>query len=69
MADQEESPKISIMQRLINFKDYITVEPVVAAWIIPACILIIASENLNLEKVFLRCIMIFNNYYFMHLVN
>lgn len=53
MADQDETPKISLKQRLINFKNCITVEPVVAAWIIPACILIIATENLNLEKVFI----------------
>lgn len=39
--------KVSLARKVIN---YIIVEPFVLAWVLPSCILIVAMENLNLEK-------------------
>lgn len=39
--------KVSPLRKIINF---ISVEPFVLAWVLPSCILIVAMENLNLEK-------------------
>lgn len=33
-----------------KFLGYISVEPFVVAWVLPSCLLIVAMENLNLEK-------------------
>lgn len=45
MVQPEEN--ISWWRKAINF---ISVEPFVLAWVLPSCILIVAMENLNLEK-------------------
>lgn len=45
MVQEEERP--SLFRRIIG---YISVEPFVLCWVLPSCILIVAMENLNLEK-------------------
>lgn len=35
---------------MVKLSNYITVEPFVLCWVLPSCILIVAMENLNLEK-------------------
>lgn len=44
---QEVEIKLPLWRRIVA---YISVEPFVLAWILPSCILIVAMENLNLEK-------------------
>lgn len=43
----QDEEKISGIRK---FFSYISVEPFVLAWVLPSCILIVAMENLNLEK-------------------
>jgi MFS transporter, PCFT/HCP family, solute carrier family 46, member 3 len=43
----QEAEKQSLFQKALSF---ISVEPFVLAWFLPSCILIVAMENLNLEK-------------------
>lgn len=45
MVQEEENH--SWFRRILG---YISVEPFVVAWILPSCLLIVAMENLNLEK-------------------
>jgi PCFT/HCP family folate transporter-like MFS transporter 1/3 len=42
--------KIDIRGWLRSFFNFISVEPFAICWLLPSCILIIAMENLNLEK-------------------
>jgi MFS transporter, PCFT/HCP family, solute carrier family 46, member 3 len=43
----QEAGKQSLIKKALSF---ISVEPFVLAWFLPSCILIVAMENLNLEK-------------------
>lgn len=43
----QEEAKVSLFRKFLH---YISVEPFLLAWLLPSCILIVAMENLNLEK-------------------
>lgn len=42
---------LSWIEILKKIKDFITIEPLVICWLLPAIILQVATENLELEKV------------------
>lgn len=44
---QTKAKQPSLLRKVIG---YISVEPFVLCWVLPSCILIVAMENLNLEK-------------------
>lgn len=45
-------PKWNIIYWLKKFWSNISIEPIMVCWLVPTCLLYIASENLSLEKVF-----------------
>ena len=47
MEQSVVNDKKSLVRKVLNS---ITVEPFVLAWVLPSCLLIVAMENLNLEK-------------------
>lgn len=42
---------LSWLEILKKIRDFITIEPLVICWLLPAVILQVAQENLELEKV------------------
>lgn len=42
---------LSWIEILKKIKDFITIEPLIVCWLLPAIILQVAMENLELEKV------------------
>lgn len=52
---------IGWFKKIMKLWSYISVEPVMVCWLLPSCLLLIAIENLALEKVCIMCIIcIFN---------
>lgn len=49
-SDSVEKPKLTIKERLILIKNNITVEPIMACYIMPSVLASLATQNLNLDK-------------------
>lgn len=45
---------LSLLEILKKIRDFITIEPLVICWLLPAVILQVGMENLELEKVTLN---------------
>lgn len=43
--------KRTLWQNVCHYWSYISVEPVMVAWLVPSCIALIAIQNLELQKV------------------
>lgn len=55
VAEDVKERKRSLWQHVRHYWKYVSVEPVMVAWLVPSCIALIAVQNLELQKVSLCC--------------
>ncbi|XP_041975984.1 proton-coupled folate transporter-like [Aricia agestis] len=47
---EKETKKVTLLQKIKNIKDNVTVEPIMACYVMPSVLASLAVQNLNLEK-------------------